>query len=868
MLDRARKYLSIILQIFVRDLKRLVVNPVACIILAGVCILPALYAWYTIETMWDPYANTGSIKVAVVNEDKGADSNYTGKINIGQEVVDELHSDHELDWQFVSKDEAMDGVYSSEYYAALIFPENFSEDFISVFSGNFTQPKIEYYVNEKLSGSGTKVTDSAASKIETTIDESFVSQVSNKVVEIAQRTGGAVHDKSEQSTSLLSHSVEEARNAISQNRTMVNDLTPTIDSSIHSVDSSNDLLKKLVASLPALDARLDSASTSLENIRKTLNDYSATLSAKVTESAFALTQAAVDINLASAQIAGDIQTAKANVDTALAEARELVSYNNQLLESLRNSPVASTDQVQKAISDIEAQNASLSSTITSLEQLANQLDNNAQAVKNATDTVANAAKTSADNLQKSAKDFQITILPEIDTSLDSLASAIGTLRGATESLRTLFDQESTLLTQLASMLEQSKSICAEVGLSLEALENNLESTYTDLRSLQNSASFKELTTLLGMNPDDVSSFMSSPVKLDTVALYPVNPYGSGIAPFFSNLALWVCGFILMAIVRLRVDPVGLPRFSATQAYFGRWLFYVSIGIIQSLIICIGDLVLGIQCENPAAFIGAGVLAGFVYVNLLYALAYSMRHIGKALAVVLLVLQIPGSSGMFPVEMMPEFYQVLNPLLPFTYSIDAMREAIGGMYGAHYLIDMLILGGCFIPVGLFIGLMGVHFGYNVNTLFDAKLSQTELFASESVPKGAQWFRLRPVLLALMQTKQYREKIIARAMRFDTKYPLLMKIGWIALFAMPILMLVTLILFEGSPNEKLILLSWFILGTLIVAGYQIIILFLHADIQYQFKLAQSEPASDAGKIAQLETHEMPEPLLRSGGGARDA
>ena len=119
-----------------------------------------------------------------------------------------------------------------------------------------------------------------------------------------------------------------------------------------------------------------------------------------------------------------------------------------------------------------------------------------------------------------------------------------------------------------------------------------------------------------MNPDDVSSFMSSPVKLDTVTLYPVNPYGSGIAPFFNNLALWVCGFILMAIVRLRVDPAGLPRFSATQAYFGRWLFYVSIGIIQSLIICIGDLVLGIQCENPAAFIGAGVLAGFVYVNLL------------------------------------------------------------------------------------------------------------------------------------------------------------------------------------------------------------------------------------------------------------
>lgn len=867
MLDRARKYLSIIMQIFVRDLKRLVVNPVACIILAGVCILPALYAWYTIETMWDPYANTGSMKVAVVNEDKGADSSYTGKINVGQEVVDELHNNHELDWQFVSKDEATQGVYSSEYYAALIFPENFSEDFISVFSGDFTQPKIEYYVNEKLSGSGTKVTDSAASKIETTIDESFTSEVSNKVVEIAQRTGGAVVDKSEQSASLLSSSVEEAKDAISKNRTVVTSLIPTVDSSIQSVDSSNDLLKGLVASLPTLDARLDSASTSLESIRKTLNDYSATLSTKVTESALALTQAAVEINLASAQIAGDIQSAKANVDTALSEARQLIEYNNQLLESLRNSPIASTSQAQKAITDIEAQNASLSSNISSLEQLANQLENNAQAVKNATDTIASVAKTSADNLQKSAKDFQITILPEVNTSLDSLASAIGTLRGATESLRTIFDQESTLLTQLTSMLEQSKSICTEVDLSLEALENNLESTYTDLRSLQNSASFKELTTLLGMNPDDVASFMSSPVKLDTVTLYPVNPYGSGIAPFFSNLALWVCGFILMAIVRLRVDPAGLPKFSATQAYFGRWLFYVCIGIIQSLIICVGDLLLGIQCANPAAFIGAGVLAGFVYVNLLYALAYSMRHIGKALAVILLVLQIPGSSGMFPVEMMPEFYQVLNPLLPFTYSIDAMREAIGGMYGAHYLIDMLILGSCFIPIGLFIGLIGVHFGYNVNTLFDAKLSQTELFASESVPKDAQWFRLRPALLALMQTKQYREKIIARAMKFDAKYPSLTKIGWIALFAMPILMIATLVLFEGSPNEKLILLSWFILGTLAVGAYQVVILFLHADIQYQFKLAQSEPTSEVGKIAKLESVEMPEPLRRSGGGASD-
>jgi len=262
-----------------------------------------------------------------------------------------------------------------------------------------------------------------------------------------------------------------------------------------------------------------------------------------------------------------------------------------------------------------------------------------------------------------------------------------------------------MLTQLSSTLDRSKAICNDIDASLAAIEENLGSTYTDLKALQNSASYKELTTLLKMNPDDVSSFMSSPVKLDTITIYPVNPYGSGVAPFFSNLALWVCGFILMAIVRIRVDPTGLPKFTPTQGYFGRWMFYISVGLVQSIVICAGDLIIGVKCVNPAAFFGAGILAGFVYVNLLYALAVCMRHIGKALAVVLLVMQIPGSSGMFPIEMMPKLYQVINPLLPFTYSIDAMREAIGGIYGNHYLMDMLALGLGFIPIGFAIGLIG-------------------------------------------------------------------------------------------------------------------------------------------------------------------
>lgn len=859
MLERARQYISVILQIFLRDLKRLVHNPIACIILAGVCVLPALYAWYTIEAMWDPYQNTGSIKVAVANDDEGANSEYVGEINVGDEVVAELHNNHDLDWQFVSKDAAIEGVRSSEYYAALIFPTNFSEDFVSVFSGNFTQPKIEYYVNEKLSGSGTKVTDSGASKVETTINESFVAKVSDKVVEIAQKVGADVESKDAEADASLSASVETARRAIADNRAMVGGLIPTIDGSIDSVASSDQALRSLIDSLPELESRLSSTSDTLSDIRDTLNSYSSTLASKVTQSALALSKAAVDANVAASRIAGDVSESKASVDAALAEAQRLNRYNNELLDSLRNSPAATTPQVQQAISDIEQQNADLGSTIETLRTLSAELDEMSQSIENATSTVADVATKSADELRQSASDFQTNILPKIDSSLDSMSSAIGTLRGAIASLKDLFSQETTMLTQLSSMLDRSKAICSDIDASLAAIEENLGSTYTDLKALQNSASYKELTTLLKMNPDDVSSFMSSPVKLDTITIYPVNPYGSGVAPFFSNLALWVCGFILMAIVRIRVDPTGLPKFTPTQGYFGRWMFYISVGLVQSIVICAGDLIIGVQCVNPAAFFGAGILAGFVYVNLLYALAVCMRHIGKALAVVLLVMQIPGSSGMFPIEMMPRFYQVINPLLPFTYSIDAMREAIGGIYGNHYLMDMLALGLGFIPIGFTIGLIGVRYGYNVNMLFDSKLSRTDLFNSEQVPKNDRWFRLRPMLVALMQTKRYRQKIEARAKRFNARYPILVRIGWVALIALPVLMLLTLVLFKGSPNEKLILLSWFIAATLLVGAYQVIILFINADIRYQFSLAKShtkvasktdaskeeKSASDAGK-----------------------
>lgn len=112
---------------------------------------------------------------------------------------------------------------------------------------------------------------------------------------------------------------------------------------------------------------------------------------------------------------------------------------------------------------------------------------------------------------------------------------------------------------------------------------------------------------------------------------------------------------------------------------------MAVGLVQGLIVCLGDIVLlKVQCVHPVAFVCVGIFCSFIYVNLIYALALTFKHIGKALGVVLVILQIPGSAGTYPIEMTPAFFQKLHPLLPFTYGISAMRECIARYVWSEYL----------------------------------------------------------------------------------------------------------------------------------------------------------------------------------------
>ena len=226
----------------------------------------------------------------------------------------------------------------------------------------------------------------------------------------------------------------------------------------------------------------------------------------------------------------------------------------------------------------------------------------------------------------------------------------------------------------------------------------------------------------------MASFIASPVKLHENQIYPIENYGSAMAPFYSTLAIWVGAVVMAAMLKVTVSENAKKRLKNPkehQLYFGRMILMVCLGILQSALICLGDLYfLGIQCEHPLMFIITGCFSSLIYVNIIYALTVSFGDIGKAVAVVLMVMQVAGSGGTFPIECAPKFFQVVYPLLPFVHSMNEMRECIAGFYGNYYMVEMAKMALYLIP-SLLLGLLLRKPIVRLNEAFIEKLESTKL-----------------------------------------------------------------------------------------------------------------------------------------------
>ena len=549
-------------QIFKRDLGRLFRNRAAVLILVGISVLPSLYAWFNIAANMDPYGNTKGIQVAIANEDKGADSEQMS-LDAGQNIVDNLRKNDQLGWKFVDAKEAKKGVRSGKYYAAIVIPDNFSESLLSILSGDIKQPKLDYYINEKKNAIAPKITDTGASTIQQEINDTFTSVAAESISELLSKEAGELSGKvSEENSSLIK--------AIADTRKNLDEYNKVLENFQKTVDKSDEIMASAVSMLDQVTVTAESGAKAIEDSGNVLADTRTAVGQFSTEFSNGLSNGETLLNdtyvSASAKLgvfetkAGQALTA---VDSSLSTASSLLDKNQELLEQLKelNDKIQGHTELGQQISavigqkitELENQNASLQELVSSLKTGNQGIQNAVTTAKNTRTSLEKLAKESKDSLQNYRTNLDQKILPQLNQSLDSLASLSGNLSAALTGVEPTVEQLKTILNQLNDSLKSSASALGQTGDVLTQVDESMASVQTDLNALQSSEMYQKLTSLEGLDADSIADFMSSPVSIKSNVLYDVENYGSGMTPFYTNLALWVGGLILVSILKQDVD---------------------------------------------------------------------------------------------------------------------------------------------------------------------------------------------------------------------------------------------------------------------------------------------------------------------------
>lgn len=819
-------------QIFKRDILRLLKNPVALVITIGICVIPSLYAWYNIVANWDPYGNTANIKVAVANNDRGTSNEYVGELNAGDETVSKLKENDQLGWVFTDADAAVEGVKSGEYYAAIVIPDDFSANLTSMLTGTFTQPQLEYYCNEKKNAIAPKVTDTGAQTVEEQINETFVATVSETLVEKIQNAAGDLDAQGAETQGGILENVQRSNRALQDVRDALAGMQKTIATSKEAGAKADETLAALSGQIPSLVNALDKGDALLASARTSSRNFASSLNTTLSHGLTQMGKVSSNANVAVGKLSGAISAAGGKVDGALADVQMVINDVNGIIIDIREITGIDSGLI---LSALEEQLAELQTLKDALQDQSTDIQNSAGAIAGAVSSLDSATQQGISAMEGVQQDMASTVLPQLSQGMDSFSEVSGDLTGVVTSLEPTIAQARGVLAQLTTTLDQASSTMSQADSSLGKLQGTLSTAANDVAALRASESLDKLDEILGASSADLADLMSSPVTLTTKAVYPVSNYGSGVAPFYTNLALWVGGCVLIAIIKLEVDGEGIGAFTATEGYFGRWLLLVVLGFAQAFIVCCGDLVLGMQCLRPELFVLAGIFTSFVYVNIIYALASAFKHIGKALVVILVIVQIPGSSGMYPIEMMPDFFQYLHPLLPFTYGISAMRETIGGMYGMDYAINLGVLA-VFLAVALFIGVKLRTLMLNLNLLFDKELERTGVMICEKDDRPRERFSLRWALRAMLDTAGYREDLILRAARFEERYPKLIKAGFMLVFGLPVVLFILTATLDLEIEGKIIMLVLWIASVILADTYMIVVEYIRESMQFQLRIAE--------------------------------
>lgn len=680
--------------VFKTDIRTLSKCFFACVVVVAIALLPSLYAWLNIYSNWDPYGNTGGISIAVASLDEGYTNEDGTYENKGDDVVADLREATSINWVIVdTEEEAKGGVESGDYYAAVVIDKQFSRNMYRMLTDWTGKPAITYYENAKKNAVATKITDTAVETLKRSISENYLEVVIDGIME--------------------------------QSNLLAADLTADDpEAAVKGVlYQAQDLLHACGRMMDAFEAAggsgvSESSAAALEaavaNINKNLPDGSK------------LHETAAEIQMRLNTALARVERALDRLSSAIGNAPELPSAQQQLRDAAAQLEKAA-DTLETWAAGLEAsgteagktQAEAARQTAAECRKTAKQLRALAESPDSADlladcDALVKSIRTMVDRIPVTSKALQ----KELDTVAGQVADTM-------EGMAALAGDAKAMKTALAETADAVGDTMALLRPATEKLLTSLESTIDDLEGLTTDEYMDTLVNILGGDPAVYGQYFPEMVQTSVNAVYPIANYGSAMTPFYTVLAIWVGGVILSSLIKIHARTEGLIDPKPAELYFGRYLFFFVLSQIQAAVIVTGDLyILKVQCLHPGMLYLTGALTAFTFSLLIYSLALSFGDVGKAIVVVIMVMQIAGSSGTFPIELLPAIYQKIYRFFPFPYAIDAMRECICGMYGNYYWqqIGFLLL---FAAAALLIGLLVRRPFMGLNRFMEEKLEETEL-----------------------------------------------------------------------------------------------------------------------------------------------
>jgi len=676
--------------IFIYDIKQILKNPAAAFVLFGLAFIPGLYAWLNIDSNWNPYENTGKLPIAIVNKDKGTVI-LEKNLNLGNSLVDSLKSNNAMKWYFTDEQDAREKVNKGEFYGEIDIPTDFSKNLVSIFqSGEIKSPELDFYINQKKNAIAPVIVTKAMETIGNTLDQNIINALIYKSLCTAQgmklfmkniKSTDDIIDKLNEGKEsiydlksifnimrLISHSINNSLGAIRNLLPAVNSLTKTSKDGLNNV-------KGTVKSFKDLSGDLDSA---LADVESTGNDI-----IKIANS-LDLDGQKENVKIFSDKV-DEINTKLSNNKIKIQNIQSFLTNLNDILPLKLKGITAVHDELQKVVNEINDAQTVISNNRKTKDDI-KKINNKLKDIKDQQKGVTKTYKTYKNDIKKNLNNASNNGEKSMQMMSGLLDGLDGTTNNADASLGSLMKA----LGNTKDLTNNLEGVCSN-------LQNDIVKIIDSLNESKTREMFDKVTNLIQNDPMDVANFFSKPVEAQEDDIYGSDKdgnqlsYGSKMAPFCTVLACWVGCVLLITIIKLEITGIeGIEKYKNYQKFLGRFAIFALMAVLQGFILGIGDLILKVQVQYPFYFVLSIMMSSFVFMLFVYSVTLSFGRVGLALSVIVLVLQIAGTGGTFPVEMLPKPYQVALPVTPFYPALMLMRETIGGFYGNNYLKYTLIL----------------------------------------------------------------------------------------------------------------------------------------------------------------------------------